>query len=111
MADDTAPIPFPDKQIDPPESEAVPAKERLAAAQEKLNLEPGHERGIGSRYAALHPSHKAHLAAIEHLIAVEAEHADAERALHVVHAKLEHAMARVDATEETSNAELGAQHG
>ncbi len=104
--DDDKPIQFPDKQMTvQAEPEPMPGDQRLAAAHERLKLEAGHERGIGSPYHALHPAHKAHLAAIEHLIAVEAEHADAERALAAVHAKLEHAMARVDVTEKASEAE------
>jgi hypothetical protein len=91
----------------------TPAAERLAAAEDRLlgeyverhNGKP--ERGAGSRFAALHPTHKAHLAAIEHLIAVEAEHAAAEAHLNSVHAKVQHAMDRVSATEEASEAAAG----
>jgi hypothetical protein len=86
------------------------ATERLAAAEDKLlgedvaRHEGKPERGSGSRFAALHPAHKAHLAAIEHLIAVEAEHAEAEARIAAAHAKVQHALARVEATEEASEA-------
>lgn len=86
-----------------------PATERLAAAEDKflgadVDKHAGKpERGIGSRYHALHPAHKAHLAAIEHLITVEAEHAAAEAHLASVHARVEHAKARVESTEEVSD--------
>lgn len=87
----------------------TPATERLAAAEDRLlgdvPLHDGKpERGAGSKYAALHPAHKAHLAAIEHLIEVEAEHAAAEAHLNSVHARVEHAIERVNATEEASDA-------
>ena len=49
------------------EPETVASEARLEAARGRLKLEPGHERGIGSRHHNLHPAHKAHLAAIEHL--------------------------------------------
>lgn len=132
MTDDTIetsdkPIPFPDKQMaaqgqiptdhglaeqhfdeQTRSAEAVPAAERLAAAEDRLlgpdvprhNGKP--ERGVGSKFHGLHPDHKAHIAAIEHLIAVEAEHAEAEARLTAVHAKVTHALARVEATEEAS---------
>lgn len=92
------------------EPERQSATERLAAAREKhlgkdVMLHDGKpEMGAGSRYAALHPAHKAHLAAIEHLVLVEAEHAAAEAHLNKVHAKVEHALERVAATEEASEA-------
>lgn len=95
---------------------ATPAAERLRIAQDRLLGEdvPLHdgkpERGAGSKFSKLHPAHKAHLAAIEHLIEVEAEHAAAEAHLNSVHAKVEHAIARVDATEEASN-EVSAEEG
>ena len=88
----------------------TPAAERLAAAHEKLlgkdvPLHDGKpEKGAGSKYAALHPAHKAHIAAIEHLVEVEAEHAAAEAHLSAVHARVERAIARVAATEEASAA-------
>jgi hypothetical protein len=90
--------------------EPVPAHERLAAVLEKHlgkdfvlhNGKP--EMGVGSPYSMLHPAHKAHIAAIEHLIVVEAEHAAAEKNLKAIHAKVEHAMKHVEATEkEASN--------
>ena len=112
--DDDKTIPFPDKQIDPPAHEAVtepehvPADEQLRAAEDRLLGKdvPRHdgkpEKGSGSKFAALHPAHKAHLAAIEHLIEVEKEHAAAEARLNAVHAKVQHATAQVEATEKAS---------
>jgi hypothetical protein len=91
------------------ETETVASEARLAAARGKFKLEAGHERGIGSRHHNLHPAHKAHLAAIEHLITVEAEHAAAEAHLATVHAKVQRAMAQVEVTEKASNDEL-AEH-
>lgn len=98
-------------ELDPAqEPETAPTVERLAAAEDKLLGPdvPRHdgqpEMGAGSKYAALHPAHKAHLAAIRHLISVEHEHAKAEVHLASVHARLEHAKERVDSTEEASNA-------
>lgn len=125
MTDDTIetsnPIPFPDKQVvdlggrpsdelgpEISEPDHVPAAERLRAAEDHLlgkdvaTHDGRPERGAGSKFAALHPTHKAHLAAIEHLIAVEAEHAEAEARLTAIHTRVEHALARVDATEEAS---------
>ena len=93
-----------ENEIEQPAPVSVSAHDRLAAAREKLNLEAGHERGIGSPYSSLHPAHKAHLAAIEHLIEVEAEHLAAEKALAIAHARVERAMARVEETEQASNA-------
>lgn len=91
------------------ESEHVPAEERLRAAEDKLLGEdvPRHngrpEKGSASRHASLPPAHKAHLAAIEHLVEVEDEHAAAEAHLASVHARVQHALARVDATEEPAD--------
>lgn len=115
MTDDTIetnkPIPFPDR--DPrvvAEVTLPPATERLAAAREKLlgadvAMHDGKpEMGSDSRHSRLHPAHKAHLAAIEHLVVVEAEHAAAEAHLSAVHAKVQHALERVAATEEDSEA-------
>jgi hypothetical protein len=92
--------------VEQPEPERVPASEMLAAAHEKylgpeVAMHAGKpETGVGSKFHALHPAKKAHLAAIEHLILMEAEHAAAEAHLASIHAKVEHAMARVEATEE-----------
>lgn len=118
MTDDTIetsssdPLKFPDRVQPKPVAEPapMPATERLAAVHDKLlgadvPLHDGKpERGAGSKFAALHPSHKAHIAAIEHLVEVEAEHAAAEAHLNSVHARVQHALARVEATEEASEA-------
>ena len=97
--------------IEPPEGEyaaaaappeTVASEARLEAARGRLKLAAGHERGIGSRHHNLHPAHKAHLAAIEHLITVEAEHAAAEAHLATVHAKVQRAMAHVEVTEKAA---------
>lgn len=91
------------------EPDRAPATELLAEAHERLlgpdvAMHDGKpEKGVGSKYHSLHPAHKAHLAAIEHLVEVEAEHAAAEAHLASVHAKVQHALARVDATEEASH--------
>lgn len=87
----------------------TPATERLAAAQARLLGEdvPLHngqpEKGSGSRHAALHPAHLAHLHALEHLVTVETEHATAERAMQDADAKLAHALKRADDTEVVSS--------
>lgn len=98
------------ESIEQPKPEPVDAKAKLAAAEDRL-LGPGvakhdgkPERGVGSKFHSLHPAHKAHLAAIEHLIVVEAEHAAAEAHLSAIHARVEHAIKRVEATEEASAA-------
>lgn len=109
--DDDKPIPFPDLEPrQPADPVIVPATERLAAVHENLlgadvAMHDGKpEKGAGSKFAALHPAHKAHIAAIEHLVELEAEHAAAEAHLSAVHARVERALARVAATEEASAA-------
>jgi hypothetical protein len=100
----------PDPVKEPKPEPEITATEHLAAAEDKL-LGPDvsrhdgkPEKGIGSRHHALHPAHKAHLAAIEHLIVVEAEHAAAAAHLASVQARVDHAKQRVAATEEASDA-------
>lgn len=94
------------QEAEKPEPARVPATEILATAHEKylgpdVAMHDGKpEKGVGSKFHTLHPAKKAHLAAIEHLIVVEAEHAAAEAHLTSVHTKVEHAIARVEATEE-----------
>lgn len=58
------------------------------------------EKGIGSPFSMLTDKERAHHAALEHLIAVEKEHAAAEAHMAGVHAKLEAAVARASDTEE-----------
>ena len=61
----------------------------------------GHvEKGIGSPFSLLHADQRAHHAALENLIAVEKEHAEAEAHMGAVHAKLEAAVKRASETEE-----------
>lgn len=87
----------------------ISAAEHLAATEKRLLGEgvARHggrpERGIGSKFHALHPAHKAHLAAIEHLVEVEAAHVTAEKHLNDAAANLDRALDRVEATAEASD--------
>lgn len=97
---DPAPEPAPEPVV----SDA-PAAEQLAAAHDKYLgadvplIDGKPEKGIGSKYHGLHHSQKAHITAIEHLMAVEKEAADAEAHMASINVKLDYAKKRVAATE------------
>lgn len=89
-------------------SEAEPAStpNRLRAFEDKVlgkdHMRHDHqpEKGVGSPFSLLHSNDRAHHAALENLIAVEKEHAEAEAHMGAVHAKLEAAVKRAASTEE-----------
>jgi hypothetical protein len=112
---DPQPGPLPQAEPEPepveqePEPEHPSTHSRLRAFEE-LILGPDHvrphdkiERGIGSPFSMLSAQHKAHHAALEALIAAEAEHKTASAAEEAAHAKLEAAIARATETEEALN--------
>jgi len=107
MENENEPIQFPNRDVPDQAEKDWPAE--LHAVHEKhlgkdfLIHDGKPEKGHGSKFSLLHPAHKAHIAAIEHLIAMEAEHAQAEGALAAAHLKVEHARKQVEATEKASS--------
>lgn len=88
-----------------PEPEPESTVDRLRAFEDRI-LGKDHvrhagkvEKGHGSPFSGLSPEHKAHHAALEALIAAESEHKAASTAEDAAHAKLEAAIAKVEATE------------
>lgn len=112
MVDKKAPIPFPDRELEPAEVEAeqpeeLSAADRLHAFEEKHFVDKDHprhghhiERGIGSKFDhPRHAPHRAHHAALVALVAAEAEHKKASAAEESAHTKLEAAVQHAESTE------------
>lgn len=110
MADESDPFEPQTEQLPEPVSEPVSATERLRAFEDAHFGEshPRHagqvEKGSGSLFSRNDENwgaaHRAHHAALEALIAAEAEHQKASTAEAAAHAKLEAAVKRASATEE-----------